>query len=115
MHPGRALRRRVEQTLDRTELALANLVEGKALFTRRGGRLAQKVMTTRELLFRAQARLVEASGEGAIPAPRKPETVVAIHEQVREWLAKADRALKSLPAEVLPPERPAIVRTLTPR
>lgn len=111
-HPGKALSRRVEETLQRTELAIQALVGTEAVLTRSGGRLAKKVMSARELLFRAQARLLEASGEGAIPAPRKPETVIALHEQVRGWLAQADRTLKTLPPEVLAPPAPAVIRTL---
>lgn len=113
--PGAALGRRVARALERTEQALKALAEDERLLTREGGRLGHEVIAIRETLFRARARLDESVGRGPLPAPRRAETVAAIHEQVRESLAEVDRTLKRLPPEVLPPEGPALVRPLSPR
>ncbi|MFP2933003.1 hypothetical protein ACLESO_49215 [Pyxidicoccus sp. 3LG] len=69
---------------------LETLTQSGTLFTQDGTRRGLSLLKALQLLQRAGARLEEASGDGVLPAPRRPERVDALYVEVDGLFERAD-------------------------
>jgi hypothetical protein len=70
---------------------LETLTQSGTLFTQEGTRRGLSLLKALQFLQRASARLDELSGGGVLPAPRRPERVDALYEEVDDLFDRADK------------------------
>ncbi|MCP3145281.1 hypothetical protein [Pyxidicoccus xibeiensis] len=70
---------------------LETLTQSGTLFTKEGTRRGLSLLKALQLLQRIGARLEEASGDGVLPAPRRPERMDALYVEVDELFERADK------------------------
>lgn len=99
LHARRELRassetaRLIASELERVRERLLVLTTAGNLFQASGSREGRKLLSAQELLFEAQAHLVERSGQGALPAPRLEATREKLLAQAKEKLERARHRL----------------------
>ncbi|WP_163995182.1 hypothetical protein [Pyxidicoccus caerfyrddinensis] len=69
---------------------LETLTQSGTLFTPDGTQRGLSLLKALQFLQRASARLEELSGGGVLPAPRMPERVDALYEEVDDLFDRAD-------------------------
>jgi hypothetical protein len=90
---GERLLAEVERELAGARERLGALAASGALFAREGGREGRRVLLAQEALLEARRLLLEATGGGALPAPRQDATRERLTGSADGLLAQARRRL----------------------
>lgn len=73
---------RIAQVLDSNRRAIGRLYTTGALFTRQGARVGRDLLLAHQHLLRVVSLLNRLSDSGDVPAPRRPEEVGAVFEEL---------------------------------
>jgi hypothetical protein len=83
-------RSRQSERVRAVRTTLEALTQSGTLFTQEGTKRGLSLLKALQLLQRASSRLEELSGSGVLPAPRRPERVDALYDEVDDLFVRAD-------------------------
>jgi hypothetical protein len=93
-------RGRLERALESNRRAIGTLYTSGTLFTKEGTRAGRELLSAHEHLLRASSLLLRLSHEGDVPAPRRPEQVEALFQEL-ETLMERTSALTDETSQLL--------------
>jgi hypothetical protein len=83
-------RARVADRMAANRVALETLYQGGTLFSPQGTQMGRALLKARQLLQRAMSLVELLSGEGVVPAPRLPERIEELYEELDTLFSRSD-------------------------
>jgi hypothetical protein len=83
-------RARAVDRLSANRVALETLYQGGTLFSPEGTRQGRALLKARQMLQRVNTLVELLSGEGVTPAPRLPERIEEVYEELDTLLSRSD-------------------------
>lgn len=83
-------RARLADRLSANRLALETLYQGGTLFSPQGTQRGRALLKARQTLQRAGTLVDLLAGEGVVPAPRLPERIEEVYEELDTLMARND-------------------------
>jgi hypothetical protein len=83
-------RARLADRLTANRVALETLYQGGTLFSPQGTQTGRALLKARQMLQRASTLVELLTGEGVVPAPRLPERVDEVYEELDTLLSRSD-------------------------
>jgi hypothetical protein len=83
-------RARLAERLGANRQALETLYQGGTLFSPQGTQRGRALLKARQTLQRAGTLVDLLAGEGVVPAPRLPERIEEVYEELDTLMARSD-------------------------